>query len=565
MTEITSSENAKEKFEDYNNILKLKDSITSDLIKKMLEEEELKVKEDHNDKIDFKINNKKPNKKKNNNNNDKNCLYFPLKKIQPKSKTLKNLMKEKQNKNMIKSIKKKVINEDKNKIIDNKKKDKNFFKNLDNINEKSTTEVKIGKTKNTTHENSIKIYDINNIDRKIFSPQNKKQKKIFINDEIKENDIKGIYNSEEKSERKKPKFLIYNNLLIKEEDKSKNNKEKLTQKKNSIYNEINQNLQRIYNNNEIRKEKTIKDFDIFLIENDDFEANYSPEIQKTLNIFKKGNKFIKKNIYLSKFQNYSPQEILKNLIFKDILSFLTPIEQYIYSKTNKESLIKYMKSKGIEAESLLDNYKNQKLQIEKILNKNQNIKVTKENFFNDHRLTQIFNLLNDDKYLEIFIDKTKVPDDNIVFVFKLFFLIIKGTDKLVDLSNDIFWEKISTYFINHTNEFNNNDYLLGELVKKMLEQKLDFSEAKIQKIKGIVDQIDLRQINPNTFKDESPTTSQFCFILGYFLEFFGVIGKEWNPLEIEYKELIQKMNELIKKINKIGLYIVNLKYKNQFK
>ena len=26
MTEITSSENAKEKFEDYNNILKLKDS-----------------------------------------------------------------------------------------------------------------------------------------------------------------------------------------------------------------------------------------------------------------------------------------------------------------------------------------------------------------------------------------------------------------------------------------------------------------------------------------------------------------------------------------------------------
>ena len=56
MTEITSSENAKEKFEDYNNILKLKDSITSDLIKKMLEEEEeLKVKEDHNDKIDFKI------------------------------------------------------------------------------------------------------------------------------------------------------------------------------------------------------------------------------------------------------------------------------------------------------------------------------------------------------------------------------------------------------------------------------------------------------------------------------------------------------------------------------
>ena len=564
MTEILNSENGKEKFDDYNNILKLKDSITSDLIKKMLEEEDLKIKEEHNNDINFKINDKKINKKKNN-NNDKNCLLFPIKKIQPKSKTLKNLMKEKPNKNMIKPVKKKVINEDKNKISELKKKDKKILKKIDNINVNSISEVKISETKNTTNENNIRLNDINNNDKKILSPQIQKQKKIFINDEIKENDIKEIYNSEEKSERKKPKFLIYNNLLIKEEDKNKDNKEKSKKKKNSIFNEINQNLRGLYNNNNIRKEKAIKDFDIFLTENEDFENNYSPEIQKTLNLFKKGNKFIKKNIYLPKFHNYSQQEILKNLIFKDIISFLTPIEQYIYSKTNKESLIKYMKSKGIEAESLLDKYKNQKLQIEKILNKNQNIKVTKENFFNDHRLTQIFNLLNDDKYLEIFNDKTKVPDDNIVFVFKLFFLIIKGTDKLVDLSNDIFWEKISTYFINHTNEFNNNDYLLGELVKKMLEQKLDFSGTKIQKIKEIVDQIDLRQINPNTFKDISPTTSQFCFIIGYFLEFFGVIGKEWNPLEIEYRELIQKINELIKKINKIGLYIVNLKYKNQFK
>ena len=564
MTEILNSENGKEKFDDYNNILKLKDSITSDLIKKMLEEEDLKIKEEHNNDINFKINDKKINKKKNN-NNDKNCLLFPIKKIQPKSKTLKNLMKEKPNKNMIKPVKKKVIIEDKNKISELKKKDKKILKKIDNINVNSISEVKISETKNTTNENNIRLNDINNNDKKILSPQIQKQKKIFINDEIKENDIKEIYNSEEKSERKKPKFLIYNNLLIKEEDKNKDNKEKSKEKKNSIFNEINQNLRGLYNNNNIRKEKAIKDFDIFLTENEDFENNYSPEIQKTLNLFKKGNKFIKKNIYLPKFHNYSQQEILKNLIFKDIISFLTPIEQYIYSKTNKESLIKYMKSKGTEAESLLDKYKNQKLQIEKILNKNQNIKVTKENFFNDHRLTQIFNLLNDDKYLAIFNDKTKVPDDNIVFVFKLFFLIIKGTDKLVDLSNDIFWEKISTYFINHTNEFNNNDYLLGELVKKMLEQKLDFSGTKIQKIKEIVDQIDLRQINPNTFKDISPTTSQFCFIIGYFLEFFGVIGKEWNPLEIEYRELIQKINELIKKINKIGLYIVNLKYKNQFK
>ena len=40
-------------------------------------------------------------------------------------------------------------------------------------------------------------------------------------------------------------------------------------------------------------EKTIKDFELFLNENDTFEFNYSPKLIKTLNTFKKGNKFVK--------------------------------------------------------------------------------------------------------------------------------------------------------------------------------------------------------------------------------------------------------------------------------
>ena len=566
--ELFISESEKEKFKDYYNILKLKNSITSDLIKQMLVEEEQKLK-DEKDKEIKKIS-IKSNIKKNINISDKNFLFFPLKKIQPKSKTLKYLMKNKKAKNIVKTIKKKVIKKDQNKIKSNKIKKNKILKKIDNSNLYSKIDAKVSETKDTIKENNLKvsnnadIYSINK--RKLSSPNHNVKANISINDEIKESQQKLIYHSEEKSHRKNSKFLINEEtiIIVKKNDNYKNKAEKIKQVKNSIYNEINSNLESIYNINHINLEKSIKDFDIFLSENEHFEINYSPKIQKTLDIFKKGNKYIKKYIYLPKYQVYSPQEIIKDLIFKDILSFLTPIEQYIYSKTNKESLIKYMKSKGAEAEILLDKLKNQKKQIEKILNRNQNIKVTKENFFNDNRLCQIFSLLNDDKYLDIFNDKTKIPDDNIIFVFKLFFLMIKGTDKLVELQNDIFWEKISNYFINHTNEFNKNDYLLGELVNKILEQKLDFSEDKIMKIKGIVDQIDLRQINPNTFKDISPTTTQFCFIVGYFLEFFGIIGKDWNPLESEYKELIQKINELIKKINKIGLYIVNLKYKKQF-
>ena len=551
MTEFFISENEKEKFKEYSNILTLKNSITSDLIKQMLAEEELKQKDEKNLEIK-------------NNINDKNFLYFPLKKIQPKSKTLKNLMKNKKHKNFVNSIKKKEIKEGKNKIKSDKIKKTKFFKRIENSNIYSKTDAKISETKDTIKENNLKISKLNytyNTNKRKLSFTNKKPKN--INDEFQENQIKPKCHSEEKFHKKNLNFMQNEEMIfiVKKDDKYQNKTKPRKQVKNSIYKEINNYLESINNKNNINYEKSIKDFDIFLAENDHFEINYSPEIQKTFDLFKKGNKYIKKYFYLPKYQNYSPKEIIKNLIFKDILSFLTPIEQYLFSKSNKESLIKYMKSKGAEAEILLDKLKNQKIQIEKILNKNQNIKLTKENFFNDNRLCQIFNLLNDDKYLDIFNDKTNIPDDNIIFVFKLFFLMIKGTDKLVELKNDIFWEKISNYFINHTNEFNKNDYLLGELVKKILEQKLDFSEGKLIKLKGIVDQIDLRQINPNTFKDISPTTTQFCFIVGYFLEFFRIIGKDWNPLENEYKELIQKINELIKKINKIGLYIVNLKYK----
>ena len=561
MAELINYENNNEEYIYFNNILRLKDSIKSELIKKMLSEEDSKIKEDNNEII-----NKNIQKKKNNNINEKNNIYYPLKKIVPKSITIKNLLKERRNKKIKGNVKKKNIvkDENKNKNVDNKIKVIKRFKKNDNSSINNKTESKKNEIKDTIYGNSNdKLIDISNTSKRYFSPEINKQKNILINYHIKEKDKNDKYYSEKKTERKK--IFNDNELVIKKERKNKDDIEKNKTSKNSVYNEINQNLKNIINNYDTAKEKTIKDFELFLNENDSFEFNYSPKLIKTLNTFKKGNKFVKKYLYLPKYQKYSNEEIIKSLIYKNILSFLTPIEKYTFSKINKESLVKYMKSKGSEAEILLDKYKNQKQQIEKILNKNQNIKVTKENFFNDNRLAQIFNLLNDTKYLDIFNDKSKIPDDNIIFVFKLFFLIIKGTDKLIDLKNDIFWEKISTYFINHTNEFNQNDYLLGELVRKILEQKLDFSEAKIQKIKDIIDQVDLRQINPNTFKDISPTTSQFCFIIGYFLEFFGIIDKEWNPLEIEYKELNQKINELIKKINKIGLYIVNLKYKNQFK
>ena len=91
---------------------------------------------------------------------------------------------------------------------------------------------------------------------------------------------------------------------------------------------------------------------------------------------------------------------------------------------------------------------------------------------------------------------------------------------------------------------------------------MNFSDENIKKIYEIVNKIDIRQIKPITFSKISPTTSQFCYIIEYYLEFFGIIENEWNPLENEYIMIQHKTKNLIKKINKIGMYIVKLKYKN---
>ena len=59
MAELINYENNNEEYIYFNNILRLKDSIKSELIKKMLSEEDSKIKEDNNEIINKNIQKKK--------------------------------------------------------------------------------------------------------------------------------------------------------------------------------------------------------------------------------------------------------------------------------------------------------------------------------------------------------------------------------------------------------------------------------------------------------------------------------------------------------------------------
>ena len=141
-----------EKYEYYNNILQLKNSIKSKIIKKLLSEEDSKIKEDNIN--NNKIINKKSNKKTNN-------FTYSIRKFKPKSITLNNLMKENSTKILFKS--KKTKKENKDKINKNEKKGIKDIK-MENKNLNNKTEKKMIKTIDITTDNNI------NINKRYFSP-----------------------------------------------------------------------------------------------------------------------------------------------------------------------------------------------------------------------------------------------------------------------------------------------------------------------------------------------------------------------------------------------------------
>ena len=594
---------------EYQKVSNLKDSIKSNLIKNMLIAEDLEYgnKQINDKKIKKNENNNKNSKQKNekeipNIGNIGNNRQIPINKIKPQSKTLIQLING--NKNNVKEFKKKLgINSRNNnpKIINKKSlsvKNIEINSNEKNINltQLSMNNKKISNKKNVNlNLNKIPVNrNINNLKQNSFSHNTidkidkPKPNNIYLNSLNSSNENKIIKTAPNINNNHKNE--IENHLLNnKNKDKchtqgnkaefKKKNKSKIEHNnKNNNKCIKNKNPKKIIkvdnnsNNNNISIEKNINDFREFLSLNELEKNKYAPEIANILEKFKKGNKFIKKIIYLPEYHYYTHDQIIKDLLFKDILSFLLPFEQYLFAKSNKKSLIQYMKIKGSETELLLDNYNLLKVKMEQKLNKNKNknnknnnITLTVKNFFNNEKINKIIKLLNDEIYLEIFNDKKNTPNDNIIFVYKLFFLLIKNTDKIIKLKNNEFWEKICDFFIYHTNEFNQSNLLLGDFVKKILEQKMNWSKENLVKIYEILNLIDLNQINPTIFSKDSPTTSQFCFIIQYFLEFFGIIDNEWSPLENEYVMLQHKMQNLIKKINKIGLYIVNLKYINENK
>jgi hypothetical protein len=176
---------------------------------------------------------------------------------------------------------------------------------------------------------------------------------------------------------------------------------------------------------------------------------------------------------------------------------------------------------------------------------------TEKNFEISLSTSRALELLNEDLYKKIFKEKLISPKNEIIMIYRIFFILINEKEITNTIDDTEFFKKISDYFLNK-----NNNFKLGELFKEKLKQ-FDVSPENIYKIKKITFN-NIEKINSKYYSKICGTTSLVAFMIKDIAEFCGVIedDKKNNPyILLKYYEYCQNVE------NKVNQFIQKLKLK----
>ena len=245
-----------------------------------------------------------------------------------------------------------------------------------------------------------------------------------------------------------------------------------------------------------------------------------------------------------------------NKIIYIISDFLDEQSKYYFFSCNK-ILIKYLYEKikiSLEGFNKLNNIDSlstiqDKINAVKMKYKSDEFKEELPPFSLSKGAVKAIELLNDDRYNQIF--KTKElnpPLDDIIFIYRLFFKLLKDNSLATINDDQLFWMEASDYILN------NNNGKTGEFFKESIKN-FDFSAKNIYEIKKIVkDQAD--KIKPQSYSKICSTTGLIVFLIKDTFEFIGIINNTKKNVPI----LLLKYLEYIKDIQtKIEEYINYLK------
>ena len=245
------------------------------------------------------------------------------------------------------------------------------------------------------------------------------------------------------------------------------------------------------------------------------------------------------------------EEFIDNEYFNYILDYLS-IEDLIklkkVSKLYNNIVIQFLvnklekrKNKFIKMISYLEIDTN----IDNIYNNNQNISFVY--FYLSKTSEKAIKLLNDNLISRLFYN-IKVPHDDILLIYRIFFNIINHPIKDINSKEkEKFWDNCRNYFLTEGEGKIGN--FLFDIIKN---KKICLSRKNIYDIYNLVEN-NLNKINPSYFSKICGTTGLFAFFVKDVMDFIGINdgkNKSQNAFII-YNIIVDFLNEKINKLKRM--------------
>ena len=260
----------------------------------------------------------------------------------------------------------------------------------------------------------------------------------------------------------------------------------------------------------------------------------------------------KENPFLSFMENY----------YGTIKQYMTEKELFDMGKINKKMMCLTIIEKGHD---LYQQKNDKKQKIINIINsnknkeakdENRNDKLKVKNFLDSAYMKRIFTYLKRREYIEAFKSVEPTVNDNLLEIYKLFYIIINN-EKMVNVfenSKEKFWKKMTDEFVRKSFDGEN----LNKYIYKLLLDKLSFDSSHVIKINCLWKKYFQNKYDIKDITGESPTTGIFFLIIREYLEWCGIIESRksdqfilCNLLKFDILNIDEKLVQIAKFYNRI--------------
>ena len=454
-----------------------------------------------------------------------------------------------------------------------KNNNRTFNNNLQTLNKTKSSmnlkNIKIKKDMNNTTSN-IKDFskDFDNSNNPINSKTHIKRSKtgarfsLLVPNKLNINSITNNNLQTSPNKNRKSVSKIKKSLTSRKRRHTIQNKDNTLKTLNKISNENNNDKIAIEKNRSFNSEEISKfDMESNLIKSQEIFDNNDPLLISPIT----DNDFIPTDLILNAKEIEKGNKQILSEKFKEDLFY--QFENFLKFLRNKEIFSLFFVNKKIKEISIkflikkLTNEKN--FYINKIKNIIEKNKMNENNFSNKKNIElskgtkKAITLLNEPIINRLFNETNKIPNSDILLVYKIFFQFIKHKNiinqsffNFAENENEtekkIFWEKTCNFFAIE------NNGKTGDLIEKIVnENKLFLDNKNLYKIIHIING-NISKIIPSYFTKTCGTTGLVVFFIKDILDHTGISNdkKFWENAYVTYKGLVNVIDENIETLKK---------------